>query len=240
MLRVELRVSIQPWENLMRYLTTIIVLLCLASCNLTPKLEDTPPSFTPATITWTNVADAPLVRFEAQSVVVADKLYAFGGYTDGSIIPISFEANVYDPKTNIWESLPELPRPITHAGTAEDGESVYLAGGVVGASDPEDTAKISATDEVWRYNTRTRVWSAMPPLPEPRGAGALVVLDDTLHFFGGTDMDRYQEVGEHWTLALDGSTTWEPKAPLLNPRNHLAGIVVDGGIYAIGGQYGHN
>jgi hypothetical protein len=30
----------------------------------------------------------------------------------------------------------------------------------------------------------------MPPLPEARGAGALVVLGENLHYFGGTGFDR--------------------------------------------------
>lgn len=66
-----------------------------------------------------------------------------------------------------------------------------------------------------------------------------MVLGDTLHFFGGTDMDRYSEVGDHWTLPLASGATWEVRAPLSNPRNHLAAIVVGGSIYAISGQHGH-
>ncbi len=221
----------------MRYLVAVLITLCLSSCNVRPNETS---SFIPAVIRWEPVANAPLARFEAQSAVVKGKLYTFGGYTDGSIVPKSFEANVYDPSRDTWARLPDMPRPITHAGTAEDGKNIYLAGGVIGSSDADEAEKIPATDEVWRYNTQTRVWSETPPLPEARGAGALVVLNNTLHYFGGTGTDRYQEVGEHWALPLDGSTTWQTRAPLLNPRNHLAGIVVDNVIYAIGGQHGHN
>ncbi len=64
--------------------------------------------------------------------------------------------------------------------------------------------------------------------------------NDTLHYFGGTGEDRYQEVGDHWALALDGSEAWRELAPLPFPTNHLAGITVDGFIYAVGGQTGHN
>ncbi len=202
--------------------------------------DGTPGGDTAFSIEWTEVADAPLTRFEGQSAVVRDKLYVFGGYTDGSVMPKSFEADVYDPASNTWERLPDMPRPITHAGTTAHGTNIYLAGGVVGSKDPEQLEKISATTEVWRFNTKTLEWSPMPPLPEPRGAGALVALNDTLHFFGGTGLDRAQEVGDHWALSLDGSSEWRPLAPLPNPRNHLAGLVVGGVIYAVGGQHGHN
>lgn len=233
--------------------TSLLVVLAACTFDLVPALpqddpmpeenpaEDAAPgSNTDVFITWTAVADAPLARFEGQSAVVSGNLYVFGGYTDGSVMPKSFEADVYDPASDTWKCLPDMPRPITHAGTTAHGTNIYLAGGVVGSKDPEQLEKTSATTEVWRFNTQTLEWSPMPPLPEPRGAGALVVLDNTLHFFGGTGLDRQQEVGDHWALFLDGSSVWHPLAPLPNPRNHLAGLVVGGVIYAVGGQHGHN
>ena len=171
--------------------------------------ERAPEGDVALTIDWLEVADAPLVRFEGQSAVVGGKLYVFGGYTDGSVIPKSLEADVYDPVANTWERLPDMPRPITHAGISAHGADIYFAGGVVGSDDPDaDQRKISATTEVWRFDTESGEWSSMPPLPEPRGAGALALLDDTLHFFGGTGEDRFQEIGDHWALPLDGSDAW--------------------------------
>lgn len=201
---------------------------------------DEPASEVGTAIDWTEGADAPLARFEGQSAVVGGKLYIFGGYTDGSVIPKTFEADVYDPASDSWEQLPDTPRPMTHAGTVADDTNIYFAGGVVGSDDPDDAAKIPATTEVWRFDTVSEVWSVMPPLPEPRGAGALALLDDTLHFFGGTGEDRYQEVGDHWALALDGAEGWLELAPLPFPTNHLAGVTANGTIYAVGGQTGHN
>lgn len=226
----------------MRPIVWLCTLFFLSACNQPSPTPENSATFTPATIVWQEVAEAPRARFEGQSAVVGGKLYVFGGYTDGSIIPKSFEAEVYDPDSNTWRQLPDLPRPLTHAGTTEDGESIYFAGGVVGSDDPNEAnkTKIPATTEVWRFDTTTEQWSALPPLPEPRGAGALVVLGDNLHYFGGTDKNRYGEVSEHWALPLSGATTWRALAPLPNPRNHLAGIVVDNNIYAIGGQHGHN
>lgn len=224
--------------------TIWILLLCLfTACNApSPSTPEDEATFTPATIVWEEVATAPLGRSEGQSAVVGDKLYVFGGYTDYTFVPKSFASDVYDPDSDTWKRLPDTPRPLTHAGTAEDDQNIYLAGGVVGPNDPDEAGKVKipAIAEVWRFNTATSEWSAMPPLPEPRGAGALVVLGGDLHYFGGTGEDRYQSVGEHWALPLDGSSAWRALAPLPNPRNHLAGIVIDNSIYAIGGQQGHN
>lgn len=191
----------------------------------------------PTRISWTRGITAPRELSEAQGAVVKGKLYMFSGYTDLTFVPRSFEAFVYDPATQRWSTLAKMPRPITHAGLAVSGDNIYLAGGVVGDS---TGAKFDATNEVWRYNVVSNTWSAMPPLPAPRGAGELAILGRTLHYFGGTGLDRYVSVGNHWTLALDGGKTWQTAAPLPNPRNHLADAVVDGKLYVIGGQHGHN
>ena len=235
---------------------TLLVLLSACTIELSPSgpSDDPIPSDTDEvsdgegpednvafTIDWTEGADAPLARFEGQSAVVGGKLYIVGGYTDGSVVPKTFEADVYDPATDTWEQLPDMPRPITHAGTVADDTNIYFAGGVVGSDDPKgESQKIPATTEVWRFDAESEVWSVMPPLPEPRGAGALALLDDTLHFFGGTGEDRFQEVGDHWALALEGDEGWYELAPLPFPANHLAGVTIDGFIYAVGGQTGHN
>lgn len=206
----------------------------------TPGLTTPKPGGPVATISWEAAAAAPLSRFEAQSAVVDGKFFVLGGYTDPSILPVSFEANMYDPKADTWTRLPDLPRPITHAGSAADGNNIYLAGGVSGSANPAVSAKFSASSEVWRYHVPTQTWRALPPLPEPRGAGALAVVAGELHFFGGTTRDRYTQVGDHWTLSLDGGTAWEVAVPLPNLRNHLSSVVLGGKLYAIGGQHGHN
>jgi N-acetylneuraminic acid mutarotase len=194
------------------------------------------------TFSWTQGKPAPQQRSEAMGLVVGGKLYVFSGYSDTSYIPKTLRADTYDPQADEWEGLPPMPRPMTHSGIATDGvRYIYLAGGVVGELHADGSyKKLDAIDEVWRYDTLDKVWAAMPSLPEPRGAGELALLGRTLHFFGGTGLDRYTSVGDHWTLDLGGGSNWETAVDLPNPRNHLADAVIDGKLYAIGGQEGHN
>ena len=112
--------------------------------------------------------------------------YTFGGYTDPSIIPKNFEANVYDPKSDTWQQLPDMPRPITHAGTAEDGQNIYLAGGVVSVPKKRKRENFQPAPKSGSLIPKRKSGRPYLPLPEPRGAGALVVLGSTLHYFGGT------------------------------------------------------
>lgn len=194
----------------------------------------------PVQLVWSEVAAAPLSRFEGQSAVVEGKLYVFGGYTDGSVIPKSFEANVYDPETDTWGKLADMPLPMTHAGTAVHEGVVYFAGGVVGSVDPKQEQKLPASLEVWAYDTKTDEWAPRVVLPEARGAGALAVVGDTLHYLGGTTEDRETALTDHLTLKLGEVADWKVAEPMKQGRNHLTAVVLGGKIYAIGGQTGHN
>ena len=46
---------------------------------------------------------------------------------------------------------------------------------------------------------------------------------------------------DHYVLDLDSNAaSWMQAAPLPNPRNSLGSAVLNGKIYALGGQYGHD
>lgn len=214
------------------------------SSTATPTSSTATPTRTPgpstggsALFAWRTLTPAPQARFEAQGAAVNGKLYVLGGFYASSPIRATRRSDVYDPATNTWQRIADMPETITHAAQAVDGETIYLIGGYVGDHPGPSTAR------VWKYNTRTNTWSAGPSLPAGRGAGAAVRLGRNLHFFGGAtrtagttdDTDR----ANHYVLALDGGTQWTSAAPLPNPRNHLAGVALNGKLYAIGGQYRH-
>jgi N-acetylneuraminic acid mutarotase len=202
--------------------------------------EGTRQATPPITFRWAVNGSTPLARSEAMAAVANNKLYIFGGYTDGTTIPKTRDAVSYDPATNRWTTLPQMPRPMTHSGIAVDGDTIYLAGGVVGSSGDSEPDKIPAIDEVWRFNVESGTWAKMPSLPEPRGAGELALIGTYLHFLGGTGEDRYVSVGDHWRLNLNGGQTWERMPNLPLPLNHISKAVFNGKIYIIGGQEGHN
>jgi N-acetylneuraminic acid mutarotase len=66
----------------------------------------------------------------------------------------------------------------------------------------------------------------------------MVLLGNQLHFFDGVDPARASHT-DHWTLDLtNASATWQTSTPLPFSRNHMDGVVLNGKIYAIGGQPG--
>lgn len=148
---------------------------------------------------------------------------------------VTTRSNVYDTVTNTWAPLPDLPFLLSHSAVTTDGTTIWMIGGYAG-SDPG-----GATTQVWKFDTVTSTLSAGPPLPQPRGAGAAAIIGRELHFFGGTNRvagaTNDPDQGDHWAIPLDGTADWTPRAPLANPRNHLAAASLDGVIYAIGGQH---
>ncbi|MEE8272767.1 MAG: kelch repeat-containing protein, partial [Alphaproteobacteria bacterium] len=193
---------------------------------------------------WKNGAAAPLPRYEAQGLAVNGLLYVFGGFFSNAITATS-QAHVYDPAADLWSPLSDMPEPLTHAGQAADGPTVYLAGGFVGDNPG------GSTDHVWVYDTATDFWMPGPSLPADRGGGGLVRLGRELHYFSGATrtagVDVLTDFGDHWVLGLgpsdspfDDDFAWTAAASLPNPRNHMGAAAVGGLAYAIGGQAGTN
>jgi hypothetical protein len=186
-------------------------------------------------IAWTKAASSPIWRCEAQKGVVDGKLYIFGGFIEGMTGAVT-RSDVYDPATDQWARLADLPTRLTHGATAVDGGKIYIAGGWVtwGVLGQQDYG----TRDVWIYDVATNTYAKGPSLPEPRGAGAMVKLDRTLHFMSGTDPARNDRT-EHWVLDLDNQQAgWTPAVPVPVGRNHVAAVVVDGHIFFLGGQTG--
>jgi N-acetylneuraminic acid mutarotase len=208
--------------------------LALLVAGLAATVLTVPAAAHTPTFEWAARASAPLARFEAQGAAVGGDLYVFGGFYTTTIKATS-AAHAFDAAGNAWRPIASMPRLLTHAGVAVDGDAIYLAGGFLGDHPGP------AVDDVWRYDTVTDRWSSFVPLPEPRGAGALVRVGRTLHFFGGINLARNQDKSTHWTLELDAAApSWRERAPMPNARNHLGGVTFAGRACALGGQHLEN
>lgn len=187
----------------------------------------------PPACAWNSLANSSLSKVESQSAKVNGKLYVLAGFMAG--LKITGATEIYDPAADQWSTGAPMPTPVTHMGAAVAGDEIWIVAGFVGNHPGV------ATDKVQIYNTVTDTWREGPALPNPRGSGAAVYSNGKLHFFGGLLPDRRTDVGEHYILGLDNlAAGWQAAAPMPNPRNHLSGAAVNGLVYAIGGQYGHD
>jgi N-acetylneuraminic acid mutarotase len=190
----------------------------------------------PEIVNWRQGAPSPLSRAEAVGAAVGGRLYVFGGISGRGrdfSFPVTARCDAYDPATNRWTRLRDMPEPFTHANAAVDGATIWFVGGYVGNTPGPGTT------HVWKYDTLTDTWSRGPDLPEARGSGASAIVGRSLHFFGGGNLDRSTDTLTHWSLDLeDPKATWVSKANLPSGRNHFAAATVRGRIYAVGGQTG--
>ena len=186
-------------------------------------------------VDWLQRPDAAITRAEAGGVAAGGRLYVFGGQYSG--IKQTARSDRFDPATDTWTRLADLPELITHAPIVADGQTLWILGGYVGFE------KKDSSPRVWKYDIPTNTYSAGPPLPAPRGAGGAAIVGRQLHYLGGAVRQDstgapVTDAAEHWVLELDGGTTWIPSAPLPAPRNHVGTAVLGGEIYLVGGQFG--
>jgi N-acetylneuraminic acid mutarotase len=184
------------------------------------------------TLDWKKAAPSPFARVESPTAVVNGKLYLFGGFTED--LDAANQVDVYDPASDSWTRKKDMPMRLTHLNPAVDGNTIWFAGGFKGKHPGPVTA------EVWKYDIERDTWTAGPPLPERRAGGGLAVLERKLHYFGGYKADRDTNAGDHWSLSLDGGKDWQREADLPDPRGHVSAAVLDGKIYALGGDHGHD
>ncbi len=183
---------------------------------------------------WLPRAAVPATRYEAGAVVVAGKIYVFGGFHERRLLALS-RVDVYDPATNSWSRRADMPEPTTHRNPVLVGDTVWMVGGFVG-NDPGP-----ATTHVWKYDLRGDRWTPGPPLPEPRGGGALYEVGGRLHYIGGYGPNRNTSMAEHWTLDVRAQGAgWRPAPALPRPRGHFGSAVLGGALYVVGGSVRHD
>ena len=180
--------------------------------------------------TWNDLADANFNRFQTRNELVDDKIYVMGGWLVG--INDNTHLDVYDITNDSWTIGPDLLLAVTHMGSVAIGDEVWLIGGFFGDG---------LTEKVQIYNTQTQTWSFGPDLPKAIGSGMSTLNGSKIHFVGGLEPDKETDIGDHYIYDLNNpGAGWVSAAPLPTPRNHLAVETVNGLVYAIGGQLGHD
>ncbi|HEY1334269.1 MAG TPA: kelch repeat-containing protein [Myxococcaceae bacterium] len=100
------------------------------------------------------------------SVVYGGKIYAVGGQRghDEGLVTTAY-LDVYDPATDTWTSLPDMPVPKSHVAAATfvlQGRILTVAG---------ETANGVFTNEIAAYDLATNTWSELTPFPEKTFSG---------------------------------------------------------------------
>jgi len=175
---------------------------------------------------WKPITNARVAREAAATTQADGTIWIFGGLgSDGSV---SGRHEGYDPAIDSWKGGDDLPVPVQHAMSVTwQGTPV-----VVGGWRSEGANTEIASDKVWRVvNSR---WVELPPLLQPRAAGAAAVVGDRLVVTGGVGANGRLL---NTTEVFDGNS-WKLGAAMPTPREMLGVASDDKVVYAVGGTDG--
>lgn len=128
-----------------------------------------------ATDSWTAAPGPPTRREHLGGAGSGGIVYTVGGRTGGLDTNLdAFEA--FDPRTERWARLPDLPTPRGGlAATATCAGLIVAIGGEAGATFAEAEA----------FEISTGTWKALPPLPTPRHGLGVVAIGNTIYTLAG-------------------------------------------------------
>ena len=184
--------------------------------------------YDPATDTFSEGAPMPEGRGRGGGgvAVYGGKIYYAGGLHNGNVVAWF---DVYDPATDSWQRLPDMPVARDHFHAAVVDGKFYAIGGRAGA--------INATSPtVDLYDLGTGAGGAWQTpnteLPTPRGGFAAAALGREILVIGGEGNGlTYNTVEAYDTVA----NSWRELAPMPTARHGIQAAVCDGGVYVAAG-----
>lgn len=206
---------------------------------------------------WTPMKPIPQGANEVAGAAAGGLLYVYGGermQTQHIYGGVNLKTQPlglfwsFDPKTETWTQLKSNPVPVHHAAAVGIGKKFYLLGGFR----LPDTGKIGwyPENKAWVYDTETQSWSALPPMPTPRGALAAVAVENKIYVIGGAKVPAGRELADGLnaggpvevlgTMEVFDTekNSWTTLKPMPLARNHHDVAFLDGKLYVVGGTIG--
>jgi N-acetylneuraminic acid mutarotase len=148
------------------------------------------------------------------------RLYAIGGNNaSGNVGP----AEVYDPGTNAWSTLPSLAVPRNHVSGFVMGFNVCVAGG-----------RAPTTARVDCFDTAQGTWHQIADLPRATsGAGATAFLGGGVVMMGGQNAQETAIVDQ--LTRYSASAGWSTGDAMMVPRHGFELAVFQDRAWACGG-----
>ena len=177
--------------------------------------------FDPGEVTWTAVADSPVMTEASTAACINDVVYIFGGrLSNYSYMETVLVYNVYE---NEWSVGPVAPfEGMFLKAAAIDDHRIIIVG-----TDPDRRG-------CYIYDTLAMSFSEAEDLPEGRLSGTLVKDDERLLYFGGWDStNTVQEEVFGYNI---GSDYWWTVSVMPEARFGMTGVMgTDGLVYLLGG-----
>ena len=147
-------------------------------------------SFDPKTLTWTKLADAPVVMHHFQAVALDKKIYVLDAFSSGGFpeqTPAS-SVYIYDTEKNTWQTGKGLSdeRKRAGAGAATYNGKLFLVAGI-------KHGHSSGTNNMFdMYDPKTDEWTTLPDAPHIRDHCSATVIKDKLYVVGGRNTSYHE------------------------------------------------
>jgi N-acetylneuraminic acid mutarotase len=189
--------------------------------------------YDPTADSWTTLTSMPTGRRDLVLVPFGGKLYAIGGNTwpgDGGYT-LSGKVEAYDPATNSWATLDDLPVARTDIAAFPTSDRIVVAGGTLVISSQDQ-----ATDVVHEFDPVANDWSTAPSMPVRTAEASGVLSGSYGYVMGGQD---HPYSGNARALRYDPATgSWAALAALPIWRVYTAAGAIGGKVYVAGGEAG--
>ena len=162
---------------------------------------------------------------------LAGKLYAMGGQLceDTTLA----QAEVYDPKADVWQPLPNMPTARYSLAAAAVAGKVFAIGG----QDIDDDHCVA----VEAYDPLSGAWTRAASLSVARSSHTATSVGGKIYVLGGVMSQGDQEEEEFITMdrvdVYDPvADSWQQMAAMPTARSQHSAAVLDGKIYVSGGN----
>jgi N-acetylneuraminic acid mutarotase len=182
---------------------------------------------------WNTQADIPTVGDSLAPCVIDGRLYVMGGEFKDDGVP-GFNGNkaqMYDPATDTWSTIADMPTARIDATASVVNGKCYVIGG-----SREEEHQDVALATVEEYDPATDSWRARAPLSEVRSVAGSAAVDGKIYVFGGLQvLDIDAPVLATVEIYDPATDSWATRVNMPTPRAALGVAAVNGFIYTVGG-----
>lgn len=183
--------------------------------------------FDPDSGSWTRLAKKPTPVSDIQAAVLGDQIYVPGGNLSNGEATDLLE--IYNPRSDTWETGPNLPIPLSAYGLAAYEGKLYLFGGWDGST---------YSNKVFSYSPADLEWQELTPLPIPLGYPGVSIAAGRIYVIGGFDGEEASRQTYTYTPSLEENNPWKSVAEMPEGRYAMGLASIADKIHLIGGLGG--
>jgi N-acetylneuraminic acid mutarotase len=148
-------------------------------------------AYDPLTGRWRKRTRMPTKRTWVDAAVMNNKIYAIGGEISPRLgVPLAdailTKIEEYNPKTDRWRKLPDMPMFKFAYSTVAVDRKIYLIGGYSLDNGFKDLASVDV------YEPSLKRWGSIPALPSPKMAPSVAV-NGVIYVLGGFVRGRFSQ-----------------------------------------------